>query len=134
MDKTILVEKDIEEGRKLLSTLDAADIPIVAAYWLYELERNRWRLIFATPLVETVGSTPVYRRIRELVQAGSEGGGAFDDVIVVSPRDRIAGALHRVPGSDRVTEFRLTDGVVNGLSVDDAYVYRTRPLPVPAEA
>ncbi len=81
MDKTTLVEKDIEVGRKLLHTLDAAGIPVVAAYWLYELERNRWRLVFATPLVETVGSTPVYRRIRELIHSGAEGGGAFDDVI-----------------------------------------------------
>lgn len=133
MDKTVLVERDIEEGRKLLRTLDAAGIPIVAAYWLYELEWNRWRLVFATPLVETVGSTPVYRRIRELVEAGAGGGGALAHLVVVSPRDRIASGLHRIPGSERVSEFRLTDGVVNGLSVDDAYVYRTRAPHVGAE-
>ena len=134
MAKTTLVEKDIEEGRKLLQTLDAAGIPVVAAYWLYELEWNRWRLVFATPLVETTGSTPIYRRIREMLESGAEGAGAFEDLAIVSLRDRVASGLHRIPGSDGVPEFRLTDGVVNGLSVDDAYVYRTRPPEVATRA
>ena len=134
MAKTTWVEIDIEDGRQLLRTLDRAGIPVVAAYWLYELARNRWRLVFATPLVETVGPTAVYRRTRELVRSGAAGGRALDDVIVVSPRDRLASGVRKIPGSDRAQEFRLTDGVVSGLSVDDAYVYRTRPVSVAAGA
>src|SRR3712207_2306588 len=107
MDKTILVERDIEEGRKLLDLVDAADIPVVAAYWLYRIESGRWRLVLATPLVETVGSTYVYRRLREMFEAGAGVDVALDDVSVVGPRDPIASGLHRIPGSDRVPEFRL---------------------------
>jgi len=132
MAETVLVDRDIEAGRKLLAALDEGGIPLDAAYWLYRLESGRWKLVLASPLAASAGALGLYQHVQELLGGGVAPGLTLGDISVVSPRDPVASGLHRLPGVDRVAEFRLTDGVVNGLSVDDAYVYRTRPNPVAA--
>ena len=58
MYKTILVEKNIEEGLKLLRALDNRRFPIEAAMWIQDPDRMVWKLIFVSPLVSQPGPNP----------------------------------------------------------------------------
>ena len=83
MVKTILVERDLEEGRRLLERLDVKEaetapasgrtraatlprtkVPVQAAFWWYLPESQEWRLIIATPLVDSYGPLSVYTKIQ----------------------------------------------------------------------
>ncbi len=134
MDKPFLVDRDIEEGRQLLRALDDADIPIAAAYWLYRIEKGRWRLVFAPTLDYEAAGGELVGIVHDLLRAGVAGDMTLDDVNIVSPLDPIATGLNQLRGSRRPDEFRPTGAIVNGLSLDDAYIYRTRPLRAEAKA
>jgi len=46
----ILLERDIQNGQKLVEALQRR-LLIVAAFWLYFEEANEWRLVMISPLV-----------------------------------------------------------------------------------
>lgn len=72
MAEEILVKEPLraellEAGRKLTHLLAQADLQLRWSFWLYTSETNEWRLILATPLVDTEGPKRVYAMIREIV-------------------------------------------------------------------
>jgi hypothetical protein len=48
MDKTALVEKQVEEGKLLLSELDKRKLDIKAAFWIYDDSYSSWKLMIAS--------------------------------------------------------------------------------------
>jgi hypothetical protein len=48
VDKTTLVERDFSDGELLIRELDEANLNIHSAFWLYDSEAERWRLIIAS--------------------------------------------------------------------------------------
>ena len=51
MDHTALVDRDIDEGRKLVQALDAEAFSVVAALWYFFSDEDVWRLIIASTKV-----------------------------------------------------------------------------------
>lgn len=126
MDKTALVERDIKEGEKLIRTLDRADIPVEAALWFYMAESERWRLLIATRLVDERGPREAYAVIRRaLEQLPSRPEIRLPQISVVSPEDDLIqllrAAIKTGPG---IGGIRFTGNVINGVFIDDAYIYR----------
>lgn len=71
MDQTTLVERDIEAGQRLIRALDEAGYPVVAALWYYLAEEGEWRLMIASPRVNTDGPISVYTEIQRVLTAES---------------------------------------------------------------
>ena len=69
MDKTTLVESDIEAGLTAVKALEAAGLPIAAAMWLRLHDSSKWQLYIASPDVETHGPTTVNRFIDRILLA-----------------------------------------------------------------
>ena len=66
----ILVEQDVQNGRKLLEALQKR-LPIVAAFWSNSEEANEWRLVIVSPLVGEGGARSAYRMVEEaLMETG----------------------------------------------------------------
>ena len=126
MDSTSLVEPAIEDGRALLAALDAKGVKITAAYWFFLSEPNEWRLILATPLVDSKGPRDAYQQIQQILQSQLPNGKLSLDLIsVVSPNNpqvrALSSALTTGPG---ITGIRFSRNTVNGIFIEDAYIYR----------
>jgi hypothetical protein len=136
-----LVEKDIEDGRKLIEALDQADFRVHAALWFYFSDSEEWRLMIATPLVDEQGPKETYTRVQSVLaklfktsrfvpihgfpQVEVSTGISLKDISVVSPKHNIIQALRAAirtgPG---ISGIRLTRNAFNNVFIEDAYIYR----------
>ena len=55
MDKKILVDNDIQDAKKLITELDQENFRLQGALWFYFSEGADWKLLFVSPLVDSVG-------------------------------------------------------------------------------
>src|SRR5437764_15067572 len=66
-EETVVKEALTEEmksfGASLTRKLDEAGWPIVAAFWYFESDFNRWKLMLASPRVKSHGSGELYMAI-----------------------------------------------------------------------
>ena len=68
MVTTVLVEEKIEEAKTLIRELQNTRLPISAAFWNYLVEPEEWRLVIASPLVDSKGPKAVYTRVNETIR------------------------------------------------------------------
>lgn len=91
MYKTMLVEQQIEDGRKLLEQLDAEPFPrrfpVSAALWYYWPEAERWRLVIVSPVADRKGPNYGYTRIQEALSKVKTSSLSLDDITLVGMRD-----------------------------------------------
>ena len=65
-----LVDRKIERGRRLLKKLDDSPFPVTAAFWYYFPEAEQWRLVIASPTVESQGRQAAYTEIHKIQRRG----------------------------------------------------------------
>jgi hypothetical protein len=126
MDTTILVEKNIEEGKRLIETLDKTDFEVWAALWFYSSDSKEWQLLIASPFVEKKDLEKAYSFIRSVLEQLSPPSEISTmDISAVSPRHYLVRALntkiHTGPG---ISGIRLTRNVIDNTFIDDVYIYR----------
>ena len=125
MDKTQLVEKDIEDGRILLKALDNNDLPVVGAFWFYFSESNKWRLFIISPLVETEGPKNTYILIQKIISSKSSI--LLDNISVFSPKDELYQLLKKtIKTGNGISMVRLSRSVINGNYIEDILIYRIK--------
>jgi hypothetical protein len=109
--------------------LDEAQWPVTAAFWYFVPGDNQWKLIFASPTLETEGPKQSYEAISKAASALRDYFGGLAFISVVTPRNdmvrTLAVALQNEP---RATGIRFSKNMVNGHYIDDAYVYRVAPV------
>lgn len=124
----ILVDHDIEAGRLLITELDRAQVPVAAAFWLYQTEDDRYQLVIATELYD-VGPLDAYRIVHDALDRIPDVNRlALTDLNVVSVSNPIAQAIRAL--KMRKTEsngkgVRITRSTVGGVYFEDAWVYRS---------
>ncbi len=126
MDKTALVEKNIEEGRRLLLALDSAGFRVLAALWFYVAEDEEWRFTIASPVIDEKGPRGSYAFIQEtLAQLSPPSEISLKQISLVSPSHDLVKllriAIRTGPG---VSGIRFTRNTVNNVFIEDAYIYR----------
>ena len=126
MDKTILVENDIQEGKRVIEALDNANFQVEAAMWFYLADSEEWRLLIASPFVENNGPKEAYRFIqRVMVQLSPPLEISLKDISVLSPKHRLIGTIRMaIRTGDGISGIRFTGNVVNNTLIEDAYIYR----------
>jgi hypothetical protein len=116
----ILVEQDVQNGRKLVEALQQR-LPILAAFWSNSEEANEWRLVIVSPLVGEGGARSAYHKVEQ----------ALAETKVPIPLENISVLS---PSSLRYKQVRLaSQGVPSGVTMaqnfgglgvaGDAYVY-----------
>jgi hypothetical protein len=126
--KEQLTDKMIKAGKQLVKQLEATEIEVVAAFWLYTAETSEWQLILASPQVDTEGPRKVYSVIWDILHKGSKKVIDLDliDIAVRGLHDRIVRALAGVnqlydkPG---LAGKRLKRSNFDGIYVEDIYIY-----------
>ncbi|PJB78550.1 MAG: hypothetical protein CO095_00435 [Armatimonadetes bacterium CG_4_9_14_3_um_filter_58_7] len=133
MAKEVLVTETLSEqmvaaGLKLVERLDADHAGVAGVFWLFHSEEKRWELTIASPLVVTEGPRKFYKRVFAANQQASA------EEYVISLHDiAVTGIDHQIVQLLRlaidtgvgVSGVRFSRNTVNGVFIEDAYVYRS---------
>jgi hypothetical protein len=131
MDTDTLVDKQIDDGQKLVEELPRRGFEVTAAVWLKASEDGKWYFYIVSPAVDTEGIVKAYRRLHPLVRA-------LPQPLWIDPLEiRLIGPSHplaqdlmaihgRVPGP-RVCPIWWRGTRLGNVSIEGAYLY-----PVPA--
>ncbi len=126
--KEALTERMIDAGAELTTSLDRAQWPVAASFWLFDQENNQWRLVLASPRVLDEGPLASYRHIHGVLRATSSPL-PLESIAVVSPDDALVQAFRSVYRTNGDLERRRAfRGAINGRFIDDAYLYRVLPI------
>jgi hypothetical protein len=119
----LLVTAVLEDGRRLIQALDQRKFPVNAALWY--LHEGGWRLIIASSLVDSDGPREAYRKINEVLQAENIHLN-LSDIAVVESNDALVRLLRIAinTGIGNISETRFTANTINGVYIEDAYIYR----------
>ncbi len=116
----------IEDGKQLLLRLDQSGPPFDAALWNYFSEMERWVLLVSVRNVSTLGPRVFYKTVqRHLLREPKPRQLVLDDVQLAAPNAPVVAAVRVMIGSSpgwRGT--RMTRNIVNGILLQDCYVYR----------
>jgi hypothetical protein len=133
MAEEVLVKESISRemisaGERLARYLVDTDIPIDALLWLYVPESNAWRFVVASPEVKTNGPKSVYQKIRSRIEQmppSLEERVVWDDIVVVDSNDPLIRLLRQaISTGQAISGIRFSRNVVNGVLIEDAYIYR----------
>lgn len=130
MDKTTLVERDFLDGEMLIRELEHAQINVHSAFWLYDSEADRWRLIIASEIEDFYSPKKAYTHIwnvlKEMTNKGIEIGFSFDNISVMSPKDPLIKALSMTikTGPEDICGIRFSRNRIGNSYIDDSYIYR----------
>ncbi|MFH1072446.1 MAG: hypothetical protein V1743_03380 [Nanoarchaeota archaeon] len=125
MDKKTLVEKDLEQGKKLLETLDKYKYPVKGALWYFEINSNSYKLIIISDIVEKIGLINGYAKLNNIILKENIDL-AFDDISLISNNHTIPQTLrHMIKTSpSAIMEIRSMNNTINGIFFPDLYIYR----------
>lgn len=125
MDKSTLVEKDINEGKELIEALDEAGISVQAALWIYLSESDEWRFMIAIPMIDEKGPKKTYTHIQSILAKITPPTITLKDISIVSPNYDLIKLLKMViltgPG---IHGIRMKRNTVNNVFIEDVYIYR----------
>jgi hypothetical protein len=128
--KTVLVERDIEDGRRLLLTLDQINLPsggfrVSAALWLFSGDPPEWRLIIATPSVDHLGFRSTYSAIQKVLDSLSPDTGlTLENISIVKPGDSLVRTLGRTLRVGQGGGVRFARNTVGDTYIEDSYIYK----------
>jgi hypothetical protein len=114
-------------GENLVEQLDKSEVPILGAYWVLMPEPKVWRLVVASPLARTLGPKSVYRKVQAAIKKMGTDRPMVDlgDISVVDDKATLFLGFRKVAStSPRAKGVRFTRGVIDGQSVEDAYIYQ----------
>jgi hypothetical protein len=125
--KEYLSPEMIESGAKLITRLDEMGVPIVAAFWFFDSERNDWRLRLAAPDLYAPGRD-LYLKVREAKDALGEEVEALSmfGVRLTDLNDKTVRTLRKNEPTDPkvLSRIRLERNAFDGHFMDDVLVYR----------
>lgn len=127
MASEVLVDADIDRGRRVLEALDSTGLRARAAFWRYAHESSDWRLVIALPTVDLRGTRSVYERLGRLLKK-SDIDIPLWRITVVSTGDPLTRwARLQIKKTDpEVVGLRSSSNTAIGdAAIEDAYIYRS---------
>lgn len=131
MDKRTLVEDDFKDGERLLLALDEANFPVHSALWLFDEDRDSWRLLIATETYDHSGQIKAYEGIYEVLKQLMKEEENFtislDNISAISPgQDLIKSMGTEFNTGAEIAGIRFTRRAINKHYIEDAYIYRVQ--------
>jgi hypothetical protein len=124
MDKTALVNLDIDRGAAVVEILDRAKLKVSVALWVHLSEYEDWRLVISSREFNEGELRAAYRRLHDLLRA--EGmNGKTPELMILPMTDSFIKGLRRSFGKAKSVEgMRLGGQMIGDRFIEDAYVYR----------
>ena len=121
--KEALTNEMIDAGAELIANLDHQGWPPAWAFWMFDPERNDWRLILRPPATANENDLESYQRIRNTLRATTTPLSLTDVSVRPDPRMLEALASGLPPGWEERGR-RLKRTALKGVYIDDVYLYR----------
>ena len=130
MDSESLVEKQLEEGQKLVEGIARKGFPVAAALWLRSTFNDKWYFYVVSPLVDEQGLAKAYGELSAALRAIPRPLW-IDPVAIrlIGPGHPIAKdvlAIYESAAGPKASPIRWRGIYLGNLSVDGVYLY---PLP-----
>jgi len=125
--KESLSSEMISAGAELTRRLDEARFIVSASLWFYIPEINTWRFIIGTPEVRTNGPKKAYKQVQSVVSKMPEDQPKIllKDITVIDSNDPLVALLRiAIRTGDGISGIRFTHNAINGVVIEDAYIYR----------
>lgn len=124
--KESLSSEMISAGAELTRRLDETRFIVSASLWLYIPEVNTWRFIVASPEVRTQGPKKAYKQVQSIISKMPEDQPKIPlkDVTVIDSNDPLISLLRVAIRTGDGRGIRFTHNVINGVLIEDAYIYR----------
>lgn len=122
-----LSQEMIDVGRELTKRLDRSRLSITTALWLYSEDRERWRLIIASPAVSESGIRKAYQLVQSELTAAPETFRAISlgDISVVEPSNSLVSPFRGLPEITAPPLGKmLRRSTINGVYVERAFLYK----------
>ena|SRR5437899_2691185 len=124
MDKETLVEKQINDGAKIVEKLRESGFDVAAAWWMKSSEEGLWFLYIASKEVDEKGIKAAYRAVSTVMHGLGQLWVDRFEVKLVSPDNPITkdvlDILARYPGT---LATRYGGKKLGNVSIDDSYIY-----------
>jgi len=127
MDKTVLVEKNIQDGKELLKALDSAHFPVNGALWRFYSEMDKWKLIIISDYTDRSGPIDKYSKIQKIIKEIKEPIEiSLDEIKITTSSERDIKLLKKMikTNSDAIDDIRFANSTINGVFFEDLYIYR----------
>lgn len=132
MAKNILVTESLSDaminaGVRLIKSLDSESENVKAAFWFYFSEDRIWKLIIASPLVDTGGPRKYYKKIilANKKAPADEETISINDISVTSTNNNLVKLIQPMfKTDDSINSIRLSRNTINGIFIEDVYLYR----------
>lgn len=127
MARDVVVDLDIEGGKKLIDALDEAGFPVQSALWFFRPESDEWRLVISSPIVDKEGPLSAYHQIQPVLHEALGPRIRLDRISAVGTKDKVVKALrsrYRSFPKEEIEGLRLYQTRVDDVFVEGAYVYR----------
>jgi len=133
MAKDILVAESLSEsmmkaGAKLIERLDAEKSEVKSAFWLYFSEDKIWKLVIASPLVDSLGPRQYYKKVVDANNSALEAEEvvSLNDIGVTNTANQIVQLLRSAIGTGAgISGIRFSRNTINGHFIEDSYIYRS---------
>ena len=129
MATATLVSQEIEEGQRLIDALNAADLSVDSALWIYAPEPETWRLMLTSPLYDRKGPLKTYGEILSVFrQVKPELKIDWTALVAVSPKHELIEGLRQLQQHWNLdlSGRRLTNNLVDRTWIEDAYIYQIK--------
>lgn len=122
----------IEAGKELTRALDKEE-NVSASFWLFASDVGDWRLVLGMPSLNRVGPRAAYMRIQKILSRLKKRPHRplpkefnLEKIVVLESTNLLLNALKMLitTGRAAVEDIRLTNNNINGITIEDAYVYR----------
>ena len=121
-----LTKELIDAGAKLVQKLDKRGLAPDAAFWLYSPEEQTWKLVLVEVTLAKKGPKAAYAEIQKILAGDKELGNLrLDDLVLEKPDARNVELIRKAlrTGSG-IAGIRFRNSVIDGMLIDDAYIYR----------
>lgn len=127
MVKESLSQSMVAEGASLVRKLDEAKWDVTAALWFHLADDNGWKLLIASPEVESKGPRESYATIQkvlgELDPSPTEV--SLNDIGLMASNHPLVGLLSSAIATGKsISNIRFSKNVIGGHFIDDALIYR----------
>ena len=124
-----LTPQMIDAGKALTELLDAESFDVRAALWLFLSDTREWRLVFASPEVAKAGPIAFYHKLQSVLPKLTAWRISLSNITALpDTADSIQLFASFInTGQQGTSGMRMTNNIVNGVLIDDAYIYRVAP-------
>ena len=120
-----LSQEMMDAGRLLIEDLDKRGEEVDAALWFLFEDTRSWKLLLSLPKASRKGPREAYKVIQKSMKKLGITAFGLDTIAIArlnAPLIRLLRSAIKT-GKD-IGSIRFTSNVINGVSIEDAYIYR----------